>query len=80
LGLSDDEIIEWAYSRNIANQIAADLANKIRSGKLNRWDDLPDNDELARMWDTSMRTVLRAKKLLSDKGLIRMAGNRYCVQ
>jgi DNA-binding GntR family transcriptional regulator len=80
VGLSDDEIIEWAYSRSIASQIAAELANSIRSGKLARWADLPDNDELARRWDTSMRTVLRAKKLLSDKGLIRMAGNRYCVQ
>lgn len=80
MGLSDQEIIEWKHDRSMAKNIAADLATTIRSGRLRPWDPLPDNYDLARKWDASTSTVLRAKKMLYVRGLLRIAGTRYCVQ
>ena len=79
MSLTDREIREWANDRSVTKNIAADLATKIRSGVLNRWHDLPDSADLARRWDTSTRTVSRAKRLLADRGLLEKAGNSYYV-
>lgn len=78
-GLSDEEIRWWAYDGSVAKRIAADLAARIKSGKLNRWDELPDSGTLAKKWETSLRTVSRAKRLLAGRGMARKQANRYYV-
>lgn len=75
----DGLILAWSGGRSVTKCIAADLARKIQDGRLERWRQLPDSDDLARRWDTSVRTVSRAMKLLADHGFIAKQGNRYHV-
>ena len=76
---ADSLILAWSGGRSVTKSIAADLARKMQDGRLERWRQLPDSDDLARRWDTSVRTVSRAMKLLADHGFIAKQGNRYHV-
>jgi DNA-binding GntR family transcriptional regulator len=77
--MEDSEVKEWASSRNVAKNIAASLAAGIKSGRLCRWNELPDNAALTKKWATSLSTVTRAKRLLADRGIIQKEGSRYFV-
>jgi len=77
MALSDIEIREWATGRNVAKTIAAHLATQIKTGRLPRWHDLPDNLSLAQQWDASERTAARAKELLALSGLITKSASGY---
>jgi DNA-binding GntR family transcriptional regulator len=74
--LTDTEIREWVQSGSVTKRIAADLAIMISTGKLERFANLPDGDELARKWSVSAGTVTRAKRLLADHGLIKLTRDR----
>jgi DNA-binding GntR family transcriptional regulator len=79
MGLSDSEIWTWQTDPAAAKRIAARLALDIRKGSLAKWGELPANATLADEFDTSLRTVCRAKKLLADLGFIQAVGGRYYV-
>lgn len=65
----DNELIEsWGNSASTSMHIAADVAIGIREGRIKA---LPSTAQLAGEWDTSWRTVQRAKKLLRDSGIIK---------
>jgi GntR family transcriptional regulator len=74
--LTDSEIQEWVQSGSATKRIAADLATLISTGKLERFADLPDGDQLARKWGVSRGTVTRAKRLLAGHGLIKLTRDR----
>jgi DNA-binding GntR family transcriptional regulator len=74
--LTDSDIREWVQSGSVAKRIAADLAAMISTGKLERFANLPDGDELARKWSVSLGTVNRAKRLLAGHGLIKLTRDR----
>lgn len=76
---AEDLIKQWSGDGSVAKSIAASLARKMHEGELERWQNLPDSDDLARRWDTSASTVRRAVKLLADHGFIAKTGNRYHV-
>lgn len=61
------QIKQWDKSESVTENIAADLAISILAAK---FAELPGNSSVAREWTVSERTVRRAKKLLSDEGLI----------
>jgi DNA-binding GntR family transcriptional regulator len=75
--LTDDELREWANSESVTKEIAYHLATMIRSGKLGRFASLPDRDELAREWGVSLGTIVRAKKILAEHGLIKLTRDRH---
>lgn len=77
--MDSDLIKQWAMSPYAVEQIAAELARKITSGELSRWDDLPANHQTADDYGVSARTVGRAKKLLADQELLAKAGGVYVV-
>lgn len=69
------QIKQWDKSGNLSQQIAADLAIRILAS---RFTELPASESIALEWTTSESTVLRAKQLLADKGMIRKDGTgRY---
>jgi DNA-binding GntR family transcriptional regulator len=75
--LTDSEIREWERSRSVTKRIAADLATMISTGKLGRFASLPDGDEIAHKWSVSMGTVTRAKRLLADRGVVKLTRDRH---
>jgi DNA-binding GntR family transcriptional regulator len=77
--MDENLIKQWAASPNVTRQIAADIARKIASGQLARWDELPRNAETADDYGVSARTVSRAKKLLAGQALATKAGGVYVV-
>lgn len=71
----DDELIKtWGDSPSLPCNIASDLAIGIRDGRLKA---VPATGDVAAEWDTSERTVLRAKKLLEDQGVIKRDERGY---
>jgi DNA-binding transcriptional regulator YhcF (GntR family) len=71
----DDELIRsWENSASTPMNIAADVAIGIREGRIRA---VPSTGEVAREWDTSPRTVQRAKKLLEDHGIIKRDAAGY---
>ncbi len=79
MGISNEEIREWASSASVAKKIAADLAVRISKGQLTRWNDLPARAVLADDYGVTVRTVARAMKLLADNAMVQKAGGRYYV-
>jgi DNA-binding GntR family transcriptional regulator len=79
MSLTDEEIRAWSSGPSVTRKIAADLATRIRTGKLERYAELPSSIALAREWGAAERTVTRAKRLLFDHGLIGKAGTGYYV-
>jgi DNA-binding transcriptional regulator YhcF (GntR family) len=77
--LTDQLIIDWANSPAIVNQVAASLARKILTGRILPYAELPSNETLADEWDTSERTVIRAKALLAEYGALRKELGIYWV-
>jgi len=76
MSLTQDEIQEWANSGSAAKRIAADLATMITTGRLERFANLPDREELASTWNVSVETITRAKRLLADYGLVKLTQDR----
>jgi Bacterial regulatory proteins, gntR family len=60
-------------------QIAASLARKILTGAILPYAGLPSNESLADEWDASVRTVIRAKALLAERGVLRKEAGVYWV-
>jgi DNA-binding GntR family transcriptional regulator len=80
MAVSAGEILEWKYAGTVTKRIAAYMATQITSGDLGRFSELPDTPELAKQWDVTPRTVIRAKRLLYDGELIKKASSgRYYV-
>lgn len=76
----DESLIkEWASSNSSYKQIAAEFAGKIASGQLTQWAEFPDNEHTARKHDVSVRTVIRAKRLLLKHGAAQKIGDVYVV-
>lgn len=53
-----------------AEQIAEHYRSRIRSGQLKEGDTLPTNRAIAKGWEVSTATVLRATTALREEGLI----------
>jgi DNA-binding GntR family transcriptional regulator len=77
--LTDQTIINWANSPATVNQVAAALARTILTGRILPYDELPSNESLAHQWDTSKRTVIRAKAQLAEHGALRKEAGIYWV-
>lgn len=77
--MDGETIRAWANSRSAAKRIAADLALKIKAGRIERYSDLPSTESLAAEWEVSADTVLRAKRALAGHKLARVEGGRYIV-
>ncbi len=77
--LTDQLIADWANGPATANQAAAALARTILTGTILPYDELPSNESLAHEWDTSKRTVIRAKALLAEHGALRKEAGTYWV-
>jgi DNA-binding GntR family transcriptional regulator len=75
--VTDSEIREWERSGSAAKRIAADLATMISTGKLDRFASLPDSDQIALKWSVSQGTVTRAKRLLAERGLVKLTRDRH---
>jgi DNA-binding GntR family transcriptional regulator len=73
-----EQIMRWQRG-SMRERVAADLASRITSGQITKFNDLPLNRTLAGEWDVSHRTVSSAKKLLADEGLLTKDGTRYYV-
>jgi DNA-binding transcriptional MocR family regulator len=54
----------WRASSKQVEQIAADLALKIETGQLHRWEELPRQSLLADAYDVTGRTITSVKSLL----------------
>jgi DNA-binding GntR family transcriptional regulator len=78
-GLTDQTITDWENGRSIVNQVAASLARRILAGTIPPCAELPSNQSLAAKWDTSIRTVIRAKALLAEHGALRREAGVYRV-
>lgn len=76
---ADSLIREWLKSGKRAEKIAADLAAKIASGQLHRWQELPTLAALAREHDVSERTISTVKSLLAVHGFLTLDERRYYV-
>ena len=76
---SDALIKQWRASGSGVERIAAELAAKIASGQMRRWDELPPRVDLASEYRVSERTVTRANGLLADHGFLAKTGRRYYV-
>jgi DNA-binding GntR family transcriptional regulator len=77
--LTPAQISALEATGQVTKQIAAHLARKILSGSLRAYAGLPSNESLAREWDTSERTAIRAKELLAEYGLLRKENGIYYV-
>lgn len=77
--LTPAQISAWEATGQATKQIAAHLARKILSGTLRAYAGLSANESLAREWDTSERTAIRAKELLAEYGLLRKGNGIYYV-
>jgi DNA-binding GntR family transcriptional regulator len=77
--LTSAEIGVWEVKGGVTEQIAAHLARRILSGRLRAYAGLPSNESLAREWDASERTAVRAKELLAGYGLLRKESGTYYV-
>jgi DNA-binding GntR family transcriptional regulator len=76
MSLTEGEIREWVNSGSVTKRIAADLATMITTGKLERFTNLPDREDLARKWNVSVGTITRAKRLLAEHGLVKLTKDR----
>lgn len=77
--LTPAQISAWEATGQATKKIAAHLARKILSGTLRAYAALPSNESLAREWDASERTAIRAKELLAGYGLLRKENGTYYV-
>jgi DNA-binding GntR family transcriptional regulator len=76
--LTTRELAEW-QSGDAAHRLAAHLAADIQADKLEAWATLPANADLGRWHDVSPATASRAKRLLTDRGMIRRDGRYHIV-
>jgi DNA-binding GntR family transcriptional regulator len=74
-----DQLIKGWANGGLTQQIAAALARKILTGQLLPYAPLPSNESLADEWDASTRTVIRAKVLLAERGILRKENGNYWV-
>ena len=78
-GVSEQELREWAGSCIIYLRIAAALATQITEKNWPSWHPVPENSELAQVWDCSPDTAARAKRLLSAHGVLVYENRAYYV-
>jgi DNA-binding GntR family transcriptional regulator len=72
-------IKRWRLSSQRTEQIAADLALKIRTGQLHRWAEMPRQAALADRYDVAERTITSVKSLLAVHGFLTLENGRYYV-
>lgn len=73
------ELSEWAASRTIYLRIAAALIKQITEESWHSWHPVPENSVLARVWDCSPETALRAKQVLRARGVLVYEKRAYYV-
>lgn len=77
--VSEKELREWAGSRTTYLRIAAALARQITEKGWDSWHTVPANSDLARVWDCSPDTAIRAKRLLRAYGVLVYERRAYYV-
>jgi DNA-binding GntR family transcriptional regulator len=76
---TDTLIKRWRASERRVEQIAAELAAKIDTGRLHRWAELPSLAVLADEYDVSERTITSVKRLLAVHDFLTLENGRYYV-
>jgi DNA-binding GntR family transcriptional regulator len=76
---TSDLIRSWRASSKRVEQIAADLALKIDTGQLHRWDELPRQSVLAGDYNVTERTITSVKSLLAVHEFLTLENGRYYV-
>jgi DNA-binding GntR family transcriptional regulator len=69
----------WRISPKRVEQVAADLALRIETGQLHRWDELPPQAVLADEYDVTERTMTSVKSLLAVHGFLTLENRRYYI-
>jgi DNA-binding GntR family transcriptional regulator len=77
--MDEKTIEEWAKSRYMAERVAAGLARRIRSGRYRKYEQLPPNYGVAREYDVSIATLIRAKRLLAEHDVLEKTGENVYV-
>jgi DNA-binding GntR family transcriptional regulator len=72
-------IRKWRASPRRDEQVAAELAAQITSGRLHPWRQFPPRAALAEEHGVSVGTIKHAKRLLGDHGLLTLEDGRYYV-
>ncbi len=68
--------MEWDPTKYVYVQIADDLAAKIESGELPPRAALPSIERLAEEYEVARMTIIRAVRVLADRGLVVVLSGR----